>query len=100
MPVTGSPAPSAAGPLRLWPLLVVVAGVLAGLVTALVVEQGWRPGCILIGIALLLGALERLVLPANAAGLLQVRGKAFDTAVLTLTGGAVLILTLVVPGGR
>jgi hypothetical protein len=32
--------------------------------------------------------------------LLQVRGKAFDTAVLTLTGGAVLILTLVVPGGR
>ena len=85
---------------RPWPLLVVVAGVALGLVVGMVGESTWRLGCLLIGAALLVGAVERLVLPDRAAGLLQVRAKGFDVAVLALTGAAVVALALVVPSGR
>ena len=50
--------------------------------------------------ALLVGAVERLVLSDRAAGLLQVRGKAFDVAVLGLAGAAVVTFALWVPSGR
>jgi len=85
---------------RAWPLLVVVAGVALGLVVGLVGEATWRIGCVLVGAALLVGALERLALPDRAAGLLQVRGKAFDVAVLGLAGAAIAALALAVPPGR
>lgn len=90
---------AAASPPR-WPLLVVVGGVLAGLAVAWLGERTWRVGCLLVGAALVVGAVERLVLPERDAGLLQVRGKAFDVAVLALTGVAVLVLAVVVPPGR
>ena len=86
--------------LRQWPLLVVAAGVAAGLLVAWLGESTWRLGCLLIGAALLVGAVERIVLPDREAGLLQVRGKAFDVAVLGLMGVAVLVLAVVVPAGR
>jgi len=85
---------------RHWPLLVVVAGVLAGLLTAWLGESSWRIGCFLVGGALLVGAVERAVLSDREAGLLQVRGKRFDVAVLAVTGAAVLVLAVVVPAGR
>ena len=91
--------PQPAAP-RHWPLLVVVGGVLAGLVIAWVGETTWRIGCLVIGASLVVGGLERLLLPDRDAGLLQVRGKAFDVAVLVLTGAAVLVLAVVVPPGR
>ena len=86
--------------LRQWPLVVVVAGVVVGLVVAWLGESTWRVGCLLIGAALLVGAGERALLPEGAAGLLQVRGKVFDVAVLTLAGVAVLVLAVAVPAGR
>jgi hypothetical protein len=92
--------PNAAMSLRQWPLLVVVVGVAAGLVLAWVGEGTWRAGCLLIGVALLVGAAERILLGDREAGLLQVRGRTFDVAVLGLTGLAVLVLTLAVPAGR
>ena len=85
---------------RPWPLLVVVAGVLLGLVVSVVGESTWRVGSLLVGAALLVGAVERLVLSDRAAGLLQVRGKAFDVAVLGLAGAAVVTFALWVPSGR
>ena len=85
---------------RPWPLLVVVAGVALGLVVGMLGESTWRLGSLLIGVSLLAGAVERLVLPDRAAGLLQVRTKAFDVAVLALAGAAVVALALVVPSGR
>nr|WP_294694157.1 DUF3017 domain-containing protein [uncultured Friedmanniella sp.] len=85
---------------RPWPLLVVVAGVALGLVVGMLGESTWRLGCLLIGVSLLVGAVERLVLPDRAAGLLQVRTKAFDVAVLALAGAAVVALALIVPSGR
>ena len=85
---------------RPWPLLVVVAWVALGLVVGMVGQSTWRLGCLLIGATLLVGAVERLLLPDRAAGLLQVRAKGFDVAVLGLAGVAVVALTLVVPSGR
>lgn len=94
------PEPNAALSLRQWPLLVVVVGVLAGLVVVVVGETTWRAGSLLIGVSLVVGALERLVLPSRGAGLLQVRSKPFDVSVLALVGVGVLVLAMVVPGGQ
>jgi len=85
---------------RPWPLLVVVAGVVLGLVVTVLGESTWRIGAVVVGAALLVGAAERLVLSDRAAGLLQVRGKAFDIAVLGLAGAAVVTIALLVPPGR
>lgn len=85
---------------RPWPLLVVVAGVALGLLLSVLGETTWRLGSLVVGASLLVGAVERLLLEDRAAGLLQVRGKAFDVAVLALVGAAVVALALVVPPGR
>jgi hypothetical protein len=92
--------PSAALSLRQWPLLVVVVGVLVGIGVAFLGETTWRLGCLLIGLSLVVGALERLLLPSREAGLLEVRSKGFDVAVLALAGLAVLTLSMIVPPGR
>jgi hypothetical protein len=94
------PEPNAALSLRQWPLLVVVGGVVAGLVVVMAGDTTWRAGSLLIGASLVVGALERLVLPSRGAGLLQVRSKPFDVSVLALAGAAVLVLAVVVPAGR
>jgi hypothetical protein len=94
------PEPNAALPLRQWPLLVVVVGVIAGLVVVVLGDTTWRAGSLLIGVSLLVGALERLVLPSRGAGLLQVRSKPFDVTVLALAGIGVLVLAVAVPAGR
>lgn len=86
--------------LRAWPLLVVLAGVVAGLVVAALGEATWRLGCLVLGASLGLGAILRLVLPSRAAGLLQVRSKPFDTVLLVVLAAAVIVLALVVPTRR
>ena len=92
--------PAAARALRAWPLLVVLAGVVAGLVVATLGQATWRAGCLLIGASLGLGAVLRLALPSREAGLLQVRGKAFDTGLLVLLAAAVIVLAVLVPTGN
>lgn len=69
--------------------------VLVGL--ALVGQDHWRRGLLLAGVGLLAGAGVRLVLPARVAGLLVVRGRVFDAAVLAGLGAAVIALTSSVP---
>jgi hypothetical protein len=85
---------------RLWPLLIVVIGVAAGLVVAIVGEDTWRLGCLIVGAFLGVGAVTRFALPPGEAGLLQVRGKAFDVAALGVASLAIIALAIVVPSGR
>jgi hypothetical protein len=83
---------------RLGPLLVVLIGVVLGLVVAVLGQQTWRIGCLIIGTSLLVGAVIRGALQNRDAGLLQVRSRGFDIAVLTLGGIAIIALSIVVPG--
>lgn len=86
--------------LRLWPLLGVLLGVAAGLVVAVIGEQTWRLGCLIIGVSLLVGGVVRGALPNRDAGLLQVRSRLFDVVLLILGGAAVITLSIAVPPGR
>jgi hypothetical protein len=91
---------AAARTLRAWPVVLVLVGIVAGLVIALVWESGWRLGCLVIGGSLGVGAIERIAMPSRDAGLLQVRSKAFDVGMLTVLSVAIIVLALVVPTGR
>ncbi len=71
-----------------------------GWLIAVVGEDAWRFGCLVIGAALGVGAVERIALPNRDAGLLQVRSKAFDVTVLALGAASVIALAIVVPAGR
>lgn len=86
--------------MRLWPLLGVLLGVAAGLVVAVIGEQTWRLGCLIIGVSLLVGSVIRGAMPSRDAGLLQVRSRLFDVALLGLGGAAIIALSIAVPPGR
>ena len=86
--------------LRLWPLLAVLIGVAAGLVVAVIGEQTWRLGCLIIGVSLLIGGVIRSALPSRDAGLLQVRSRLFDVLLLSLGGAAIIALSIAVPPAR
>lgn len=72
-------------------LLVVGAGLAAG------AAGYWRTGATVVGLGLLLGAVLRGVLPPHRAGLLAVRGRRLDAAVLVVLGAALVLLALSVP---
>jgi hypothetical protein len=99
-PVPRPDRSASAKSLRQWPLLVILGGVLAGLLIAFLGQSTWRIGCLVIGASLGVGALERVVLPSREAGLLQVRSKAFDVAVLLLGAIAIIALSIAVPDRR
>jgi hypothetical protein len=73
----------------------VVTGVVLGL--ALVSQDRWRRGMLIVGAVLVLASLARLVLPVRRIGLLAVRGRLFDTTILLLFGLAVIVITFEVP---
>ena len=73
---------------------IVVAGF--GLVLAAVLDR-WRLGSGVVGIAFCLAATLRLTLPARQAGLLVVRSKAVDAAVLLTLGFALVALANTIP---
>ncbi|MGI8700129.1 MAG: DUF3017 domain-containing protein [Nocardioidaceae bacterium] len=75
--------------------LVCAAVVLVGLV---VVAVGpWREGVTLMGLAFGLAFLMRLVLPDQLAGMLRVRHRMIDVAVLAVCAGLMLALAVVIP---
>jgi hypothetical protein len=82
--------PFLAGVLRQLPLLSVLAGVGAGLL--LVTLEHWRRGLVVMGLALIGGAVLRLALPLRRAGFLAVRSRLVDVLLL---GGAGLVLVVV-----
>jgi len=80
---------------RQWPLLVVLFLFAVGL--ALIAASHWRRGAMIIGGAVGLAGLMRLVLPGRVVGLLAVRGRLWDAALTGLAGLAIIVLSLVVP---
>ncbi|WP_442904577.1 DUF3017 domain-containing protein [Gordonia sp. (in: high G+C Gram-positive bacteria)] len=70
-------------------ILVLLAALLAAV---FVTFDRWRRGVFVLGSALLLGSLLRALLPSERAGLLQVRGRAFDSALMASAGVAILWL--------
>ncbi|MDQ7805307.1 DUF3017 domain-containing protein [Amycolatopsis sp. A133] len=62
-------------------------------------QYHWREGAGLIGVALLLAAVLRAVLPTAKAGLLAIRGKVVDIVTFTALAAAVLYVALTIIGG-
>jgi hypothetical protein len=88
-------APARQQRLREWPLAVVLLGVAAGVAT--VVAGAFEPGGVVMGAALLLGAVLRAALPQRRAGLLAVRSRPVDVVTLGLMGVGLVALALIVP---
>lgn len=85
-----------AGLVRELPLISVLAVASAGF--TLVRFSFWRKGLVVIGLAVGLGALLRLVLPERRAGLLAVRGRWRDVITLAVLAAVVAgLAAFVVP---
>ncbi|MCW2675789.1 MAG: conserved rane protein of unknown function [Modestobacter sp.] len=87
--------PLLAGLVRQWPLFLVIVAVGAGLV--LVAVQQWRRGLVVIGLALVLAALLRLLLPLPRLGFLAVRSRPLDVGLCAVAGVTVAVLALTIP---
>ena len=93
-PSGGRPVP----PVLAWlPYLIVLAGVAAGMFIIWQGSQNARRGAAVVGGALLVAAVARLVLPPRYAGLLASRGRGLDVAVFAMLGAAVLAAALSLP---
>jgi hypothetical protein len=88
--------PFLAGVLRQLPLLAVL--VVVGLGLVVITFHRWRLGLVIIGLALIGGAVLRLLLPARRAGFLAVRSRPVDVVLLAGTGLAVAVIALTIPG--
>jgi hypothetical protein len=78
--------------------LIVVVVTLVGL--GLVAFGPWRRGVALVGIALLFAASMRLIIKEGEAGMLRVRSRWFDVAVLAGVGVSLLALAANIPDQR
>lgn len=68
-----------------------------GVAIAVAALDEWRTGIRMLGGALVLGALIRLVLRARDAGMLAVRHKVFDAVILLALGGLLIFLAGSIP---
>ncbi len=82
--------------MRFVPLGIVAALLAAGLFAATVLDR-WRVGSGLMGVALCVGAVLRLTLPSRQAGLLVVRSRGNDAAVLLVLGFGLVLLATSIP---
>jgi hypothetical protein len=82
--------PFLAGLIRQLPLLAVLISVGTGLLA--VAFDHWRKGLIVVGLALVGGAVLRLLLPERRVGFLAVRSRPID---VLLMAGAGLLLTVI-----
>ncbi len=76
------------------PLLLVLAIVVAVFVYMTVTPGHWRRGTAMIGVAMMLAGVLRLVLPAPHAGLLAARGRWWDSFCYLALGAAILIIDI------
>jgi len=87
--------PLLAGFLRQWPLLVVIVAVGIGLL--LVATGAWRSGLVVMGLALVLAGLLRLLLPLRRIGFLAVRSRPVDVTLTLGVGLVVAVTALAIP---
>ncbi|WP_040338481.1 DUF3017 domain-containing protein [Candidatus Blastococcus massiliensis] len=87
--------PFLAGLIRQLPLLAVLAAVAVGL--ALVTIEHWRMGLIVMGLALVGGALLRLFLPVRRVGFLAVRSRPMDVVLMSGAGLALVVVSVAIP---
>jgi hypothetical protein len=78
-----------------WPLAIVMAVILAGL--AVVASGHFRRGTVVLSFGVALALFLRLLLPSREAGMLQVRSKRIDVAVLAVLAVGTGVLSLWVP---
>jgi hypothetical protein len=78
------------------PLTLSIAVAAIGLVFIAVLDR-WRLGSGVMGLAFCLAAAMRLTLPARQAGLLVVRSKGVDAAVLLALGFGLVVLANTIP---
>jgi len=78
-----------------WPLAVSLAVVVVGL--GVVAGGHFRRGCVVLSFGVGLAFFLRLLLPGSEAGMLAVRSKRVDVAVLLLLALATSVLALWVP---
>lgn len=83
---------------RQWPIIVVLVGV--GIALALVALDFFRRGAVVLAGSVLLAAFLRLFLPDREAGLLVVRSRKVDVAVLGTLGALLAIFAFWVPPPR
>ncbi|RKT57641.1 DUF3017 domain-containing protein [Saccharothrix australiensis] len=86
---------SAAG--RHLPFGLVLGVVALGLVRIL--QYHWRQGAVLIGVALLVAALLRLLVTDEQAGLIAIRGRGVDALLYSGLGFAVIVVAMTIIGG-
>lgn len=96
-PVSRPPKSAIQQVLGQWPLATVLAGVATGLV--IVALGHWRLGTTVLGASAVVGGLFRL-LPQQRVGLLAVRNRALDAAVLLGIGLGIVALAFLVPPSR
>ena len=87
--------PVLAGLLRQLPLLVVIVAVGVGLL--MVTFEHWRIGLVVIGLALVGGAVLRLLLPVRRVGFLAVRSRPVDVLLLAGCGVVLAAIALAIP---
>jgi hypothetical protein len=80
-----------------WPFAIVLLIVAVGLVR--IVMYHWRDGTTLIGIALVVAAVLRLLLPDGRAGLLAVRKRRVDMLLYGGFGLMIVYMSLSIIGG-
>jgi len=69
----------------------------AGVALALVVWHDWRTGVKVLGADVIVAALIRLALPEKDAGMLAVRSKPLDAAILLILGALLIFLATDIP---
>jgi hypothetical protein len=87
--------PFLAGLIRQLPLLAVLLAVGVGLL--MVTLEHWRKGLVVTGLALVGGAVLRLLLPVRRVGFLAVRSRPVDVLLLAGTGLTLVVVALAIP---
>lgn len=80
---------------REWPISLVLLGIVLSMI--FVGTDHFRRGSLVLAVSVVLGTFLRLFLPEHQAGMLAVRSKTVDVAILALLGVGLTIFTLWVP---
>ncbi|MCY7340720.1 MAG: DUF3017 domain-containing protein [Pseudonocardia sp.] len=78
---------------------VTIVGLIAAAGMLRVLTQHWREGAVLLGGALLVAAVLRMVLPADRVGLLAIRGRGLDVLCYSAFGIVMTLLAVTITKG-